>query len=151
MRLRDARIDKMIKKNSLATVAVGKFKYVNQGKTSWYITEGGIADFIMSNIFKIELNNYGDQRFENFYLITPAYEYKAPPIKALPFKYYLFNVLNMNKLSIFSEESVTSLTDLNSYTEYKDTIIHKVGAIVFTSYCSLWLVKDLVQIQYLEI
>ncbi|EAI5067693.1 hypothetical protein BHV26_08395 [Campylobacter coli] len=151
MGLRDARIDKMIKKNSLATVAAGKFKYVDQGKTSWYNIDCYFVNFFAANIFKIELNNYGGQRFENFYLVTPTYEYKAPPIKALPFKYYLFNALNMNKLSIFSEESVSSLTDLNSYAEYKDTIIHKEGAIVFTSYCSLCLVKDLVQIQYVEI
>ncbi|ENP7034041.1 hypothetical protein ACEB11_001872 [Campylobacter coli] len=150
MGLRDARIDKMIKKNSLATAAVGEFKYVNQDKTLWYNIECYFVNFFAANIFKIELNNYGDQRFENFYLITPTYEYKAPPIKALPFKYYLFNVLNMNKLSIFSAASVTALTDLDSYAEYKDVIIHKVGAIVFTSYCSLWLVKDLTQIQYLE-
>ncbi|EPY8037268.1 hypothetical protein ACXG0S_001848 [Campylobacter coli] len=150
MGLRDARIDKMIKEKSLATVAVGEFKYVNQDKTLWYNIECYFVNFFAANIFKIELNNYGDQRFENFYLITPTYEYKAPPIKALPFKYYLFNVLNMNKLSIFSAESVASLTDLDSYAEYKDAIIHKAGAIVFTSYCSLWLVKDLTQIQYLE-
>lgn len=151
MGLRDARIDKMIKKKSLATVAVGKFKYVNQDKTLWYNTECYFVNFFAANIFKIELNNYGDQRFENFYLVTPTYEYKAPPIKALPFEYYLFNVFNMNKLSIFSAESVASLTDLDSYAEYKDAIIHKVGAIVFTSYCSLWLVKGLVQVQYLEL
>ncbi|AEF56784.1 hypothetical protein [Campylobacter phage vB_CcoM-IBB_35] len=151
MRLRGSRIDKMIKKNSLATIAAGEFKYVNQSKTLWYNIELYFVNFFAANIFKIELNNYGDQKFENFYLITPAYEFLTPPIKTLPFKYYLFNALNMNKLSIFSEESVASLTDLNSYAEHKDAIIHKEGAIVFTSYCSLWLVKDLVQIQYLEI
>lgn len=151
MSLQKKRVDKMMKKNSLSVAAYGENRYVNRDKTLWYNIECYFVNFFAANIFKIELNNYGDQRFENFYLITPAYEFLTPPIKVLPFKCYLFNSLNMNKLSIFSEESVASLTDLNSYTEYKDTIIHKVGAIAFTSYCSLWLVKDLVQIQYLEL
>lgn len=142
MELSKKRLNKIIKIYNLATKPYSDSKYTDGSKSYWYCLDIKFRHFAFAKIFKIELNNYGDQEIIYFFIRTPAYEFINTPLKMLDFKSYLFNALKMNKIEMLSTEDVQDLTNIDGYINYKDKQIHKRGVREFTSYCYICLLNN---------